>query len=308
MIPGTDTPVAINTVNDGNPEGNTTATNPAYYRNNDVASGAPINTELDGLTVVLTLTANVNAGVKNHIKLAIADASDCIYDSDVFIRAGSFVAAPSVAFSSANYSVGEGDRNATIDVNLSAASTQTVTVHYATSDGTANAPGDYTATSGTLTFAPGDTSKSFKVPIVDDALVEGPETVNLTLSNPGNATLGSPSAAVLTIIDNDMPKYISGIVRIEPETLNLDSKGVFTAFIRLPEGFNVADIDLAMVKCEGAPATKGVVAGSTLVVKFDRQSLVGVSVGDEVTFTVTGKLVDGTPFSGSDTIRVMDIW
>jgi len=79
-----------------------------------------------------------------------------------------------------------------------------VTVNYATSNGTATAGSDYTAKSGTLTFAAGVTSKTFAIPIVKDTLDESDETVNLTLSNPtGGATLGTPDTAVLTIIDND---------------------------------------------------------------------------------------------------------
>ena len=79
-----------------------------------------------------------------------------------------------------------------------------VTLDYATSDGTASERSDYTAALGTLRFAAGETSKSFLVLITDDQSVEGNETVNLTLSNPtGGATLGVPSAAVLTIVDND---------------------------------------------------------------------------------------------------------
>lgn len=84
LIPGTNTPVSINNVN--------LNTNSGFYRNNDIASGAPINTEMDGLTTVLTATATVNPGVVNHIKLAIEDVGDHIYDSNVFIQAGSFSA------------------------------------------------------------------------------------------------------------------------------------------------------------------------------------------------------------------------
>ena len=66
--------------------------NPQYYRNNDPNDpGATINTGADGLTTVFTCTATVNPGVNNHIKLAIADASDTVLDSYVFLRANSFV-------------------------------------------------------------------------------------------------------------------------------------------------------------------------------------------------------------------------
>ena len=79
-----------------------------------------------------------------------------------------------------------------------------VSVEYATSNGTATAGQDYTGTSGTLNFANGETSKTFLNSVTDDTLDEPDETVNLTLSNPtGGATLGTPSAAVLTIADND---------------------------------------------------------------------------------------------------------
>jgi hypothetical protein len=87
-------PVSVNTVNNGNPGGDTTATNPALYVNNDLASGAPLNIEMDGLTVVLTFMAPVNNGVTNSMKLAIADASDGVWDSAVFIEEGSLTTTP----------------------------------------------------------------------------------------------------------------------------------------------------------------------------------------------------------------------
>ncbi len=88
--------------------------------------------------------------------------------------------------------------DATVDfvVTLGRASSSTVTVDYATSDGTATAGSDYTATSGTLTFAAGETLKTVSVPVLDDAHDEGEETFALTLSNPsgGNAWLKDAEA------------------------------------------------------------------------------------------------------------------
>jgi hypothetical protein len=108
-------------------------------------------------------------------------------------------------FSAATYSVNENGGSATITVTRTGGSNGAVGVSYATSNGTATAGSDYTATSGTLSWANGDTaSKTFSIPILDDSVYEGNETVNLTLTNAtGGATLGSPSTAVLTIVEND---------------------------------------------------------------------------------------------------------
>ena len=85
-------PVTINTINDGNPVGSTPNSHPELYRNNDfqAPNPAPFDTQMDGLTTVLTCNANVNPGVKNHAKLAIADVSDASWDSNVFLEGGSF--------------------------------------------------------------------------------------------------------------------------------------------------------------------------------------------------------------------------
>ncbi len=70
---------------------------------------------------------------------------------------------------------------------------------------------------------------------------------------------------------------------------------------------NEEDIDISTVECEGAPAVKATMSDDgRLVVKFNREDLVGVSTGDAVELTVTGQLTNGTPFTGSDTIRVID--
>jgi hypothetical protein len=99
---------------------------------------------------------------------------------------------------------------------------------------------------------------------------------------------------------------IPATVRIEPETLNLESKGIITAFIQLPDGYDVSDIDPATIMCFGAAATKTNVTGNgTMIAKFDREAMSGISIGDEVVFTVTGCLLNGTPFEGSDTVRVI---
>jgi hypothetical protein len=110
-----------------------------------------------------------------------------------------------LAFSSATYSVNEGDGTATVAISRTGSTgAYSDTVHFATANGTATAGSDYTAVSQTVTFAAGDTSKTVSVPITDDSRVESSETVLLSLSSPSApATLGSPNTATLTITDND---------------------------------------------------------------------------------------------------------
>lgn len=110
---------------------------------------------------------------------------------------------PTVALTSDAATASEGDGSVTFTATLSFASSGTVTVDYATSDGTATADEDYTPISGTLTFDPGQMSQSFEVTVLDDALDEAEETAVITLSNPVAANLGTPDSATLTISDDD---------------------------------------------------------------------------------------------------------
>ncbi len=103
-------------------------------------------------------------------------------------------------FSSQTYTATEDASSIDVTVSRVDGATGSVTVDYATSNGTATAGSDYTAASGTLTFLQGETSKTFSIPITNDSVFEPDETVNLTLSNPtGDATLGTPATATLTI-------------------------------------------------------------------------------------------------------------
>ena len=97
-----------------------------------------------------------------------------------------------------------GTAQATFTVTLSKASTTPVTIGYATANGTATAGADYTATTGTLTFAPGVTSQQISVPILRDTTVEPSETFTVTLSNPSGATI-TTATATGTITDTPPP-------------------------------------------------------------------------------------------------------
>lgn len=116
--------------------------------------------------------------------------------------------APLVQFAQTAISKGEGGGSADVIVTLSAASGRIVTVNYVASNGTATANLDYAPAAGTLIFAPGETSQTFQVALLEDAFDEDNEVVNLALSEGSNATLDA-AGATLTITDNDPTPKLS---------------------------------------------------------------------------------------------------
>jgi uncharacterized protein (TIGR03118 family) len=118
-------------------------------------------------------------------------------------------ATTTIQFSSDTYLVNEGSSAIDITVTRSGDLTGTSTVNYTTFDESSPAGftttqgSDYILAAGTLTFSAGQASKTFTILIPDDAYVENNETLDIALTNPTGAALGSPQEAHLTIIDND---------------------------------------------------------------------------------------------------------
>ena len=115
------------------------------------------------------------------------------------------------------------------------------TVDYATSDGTATNGLKYTATNGTLTFAPGETIHTIMVPLLNDSVVGGDKYFRVTLSNPTNAILGSPKVATVTIRDNDtgLHFYVPTVV------VNEDAGEVTIKVARGDDGDTQVSVDYA---------------------------------------------------------------
>ncbi|MEE9342643.1 MAG: Calx-beta domain-containing protein, partial [Gammaproteobacteria bacterium] len=114
------------------------------------------------------------------------------------------------------------DPTADFIISLNVASAVQVDVNYATVDGTATSAGDYTATTGTVSFAPAETSKTISVPINDDALAEGTESFTVTLSNNANAVIGDGSG-LASIIDDEQAPLSCGEPAYSPST----DQGIF---------------------------------------------------------------------------------
>lgn len=158
-------------------------------------------------SVKLALSNPINANLGTP-----ADATLTILDDDPL---------PSVQFNPTTVSVDEVGGQVNFTATLSAPSGRVVSVPYAITGGTASAGEDYISTTGVLVFAPGQTSQSFAVTILDDLLDEVDETVEVTLSSPTNATLGAASTATATILDNDEPPTIQ-FSELDPALLQVN--------------------------------------------------------------------------------------
>lgn len=157
----------------------------------------PINVTVNGDTTLEpneTFTVNLSAPVSSTI--ADNQGAGTINDDD---------SQPTISISDLSINEGNsGTTNAAFTVSLSNASSQTITVNFATANNTAIAGDDYTSSSGTLTFTPGQTSRSITVGINGDIFNEDNVSFNVNLTSPTNATI-SDNQATGTIVDDDAP-------------------------------------------------------------------------------------------------------
>src|SRR5207244_4338812 len=130
---------------------------------------------------------------------------------------------PSITIGDVAVAEGNTGTRAAFTVTLSAASSQPVTVVYATADGTATAGGDYQAASGTLTIPAGQTSGTISVPVIGDRLAEPNETFVVSLSSPTNATIAD-GQGIGTIVDDEPRISINDVWKKEGK------KGQTTSF------------------------------------------------------------------------------
>ena len=120
--------------------------------------------------------------------------------------AGSPPGTPSLSIGPVSVTEGQsGTTVATFTATLSPTSAQTVTVNYSTANGTATAGSDYVAKSGTLTFAPGVSTRPISVTVNGDTTVEPNETFSVTLSSPTNAVLGTATGTGTILTDDTAP-------------------------------------------------------------------------------------------------------
>ena len=214
-------------------------------------------------------------------------------------------------FSSSRFSVNKTDGTATINVLRTGLITNTASVDFQATNGTA-APGvQYYPTNGTLVFTNGQTSNTFGVQVIDTSTVQPNETVLLELLNPTNGVMGSPSAATLTIKDNTGSFVVPAGSQIIAESGAgapngvVDSNETVTILFAFRDagGLNVNNLTATLL------ATNGVTSPSPASQAYGPLISSGHSVSEPFTFTAEGtngqqiaatfKLQDGTTNIGT---------
>lgn len=161
---------------------------------------APGDTSLD---VMVMVNGDTEAEATETFELVLSGADGATIDDGVGVGSIANDDAPVVSIADVTVTEGTGGATtATLAVTLSAPSVQAITVSYSTGNGSALAGPDYTAASGTVSFAAGATIASVTVTVAADALDEADETATVTLSGAVNAVIGR-SQATLAIVDDD---------------------------------------------------------------------------------------------------------
>ena len=197
------------------------------------------------------------------------------------------------------------DASVVFTVTLSPASGREVTVSYAASDGTAAAPGDFTApeANAALTFAPGETSKTVRVPIIDDDLDEEDETFTVMLSDPSGATVAT-DAATGTITDDDDPPELG----VEDVTASEDARDL--TFVVTLSAASGREVTVSYATSDGTaeqPADYAQTTGTLTFTAGQTERTIAVPVVDdavdegdeELTLTLSG--VANATFAGGAT-------
>jgi len=199
---------------------------------------------------------------------------------------------PTVDFNVTNSSGAESVSSAALQVDLSAQSASVVTVDY-TVTGTATGGGtDYTLANGTLTIPANTSSANITIgSIVDDTLVEGSETVIVTLSNPSGATLGTDSVHTYSITDNDSATVDFNV------TSSSGAESVSSAALQVDlsaQSASAVTVDYAVTGTATGGGTDYTLANGTLTIPANTSS---------ANITI-GSIVDDTLVEGSETVIV----
>ncbi len=170
-------------------------------------------------------------------------------------------------FNASGYGVMENGGSFTVTVSRTGGTTGAVGVTYATSNGTGQSGNEYTATSGTLSFAAGETSKTFTVAVNDDSQNDGSKTFNLALSAPtGGANIGSVGTATVSVTDNETVTVGSGSLKFGKSTYAVtEGSGVaLLTVLRVGKVTDTISVNYSTTGLTASPGTDFTIANGTL--------------------------------------------
>jgi hypothetical protein len=246
------------------------------------------NVAVSGMTTSGTVSATIAAGVA-HDAAGNGNSASTSTDNTVTYDAASI---PSLSINSAT--VLEGDTstvNAIFTVTLSSASSQQVTVNYATANDTAVAPADYTAKSGVLTFPIGSTTQQVTVVVAGDRRDEADEQFRVNLTSPSGATV-SQGQGTGTITDNDPPPSVSINNDSVTEAATGTASAIFNVTLSVASGQPVTVNYTTVDGSATAPADYTATTGTLTFPAGNRTQQISVPVADDLldenaeTFTV----------------------
>ncbi len=166
----------------------------------------------EALKIVLrNPTNNASIGTPSTAELKIIDDETVVTSSAGAAATSS--AAPAVGFGASEYSIADAGGTLNVIVVRTGGTAGAVTVQYATADGTAKSSSDYTSTSGTVSFAAGEATKSFQVVVAANSSIGGNKNFKIVLSNPTGGVTVSPGSATVVVYDDEVAAFGTGSLK-----------------------------------------------------------------------------------------------
>jgi Calx-beta domain/Domain of unknown function (DUF4114) len=197
-----------------------------------------------------------------------------------------------------------GDTNYSFNLTLSNPSVETITVKYATVDDTATAGSDYTATTGTVTFNPGETTKAVNIAVTGDTLFEADEAFKLNLSDVVNATIATTSVTGTIINDDPNPVPVISLAITDSDTAETTNPGQLTIARTNADVANPGQFTLTRTGATTAGLAVNYTIAGTATNGTDYQNLTGTATfnagSDKATIDINP--IDDNIYEGNETV------
>lgn len=204
-----------------------------YFLTNAIAANPRFSDPANGIMTIASNSPAVNAGV------IIPGVNDLSFTGSApDIGAHELGGGVAVAFSVSSATVAESATGTVVQVKLSQAVAQTVTVNYRVTGGSAGDGDDFILNPGLVSFPPGQTLRTFPIRLLPDEEPEGSETAVIQLATPTNAVLGAQSLFTLQIVDDDVPPPV--VAFSQAASSAQESPGTLSIPVTLSQAYGLA--------------------------------------------------------------------